>query len=554
MPHAALELGVVAGDRRREAVALRADGEQIATLLVPVRLSAEVRQRMIEQVVPSVEALIAIGLKRDALQDEAVQTAALRRSDDLKTALLRSVSHDLRTPLTAILTAGYALGSESLTDEERRDLSDAIVEEAQRLSTLVEKLLDLSKLQSGRAAPRREWTSLDEVLVAAAESAGVIGDMQFSLDSGLPPLRADAAQLERAFANVMENAARHGGGHPVSVRARLVGSRLMVRIVDRGPGISEHERDRIFEAFHRSPDADPRHGGAGLGLAIAKGFIEANGGSIWVESLPGQGTSFVVAFAMAAPDGAGSRPRAGAGRRCSDGMSDRARILVVDDEPQIVRALKVILRDGGYEAIVAESVEEALDRAAVRPPDAAIIDLVLPDGSGVDLCRRLREWTEMPIIVLSAVGEEDAKVDALAAGADDYVTKPFGPRELLARLAAALRRAGPGADRADDRRRRARGRPRRTIRPSRRRGRASDADRVRPAAGAGPQPRAADDPPSPAHRGLGPGVRRRHAGPAHPHRQPAPQDRSARRRRRAEGHSHRSGRRLPVRGLTFTES
>jgi two-component system KDP operon response regulator KdpE len=127
-------------------------------------------------------------------------------------------------------------------------------------------------------------------------------------------------------------------------------------------------------------------------------------------------------------------------------MSERPRILVVDDEPQIVRALKVILRDGGYEAIPAESVEEALDRAAVRPPDAAIVDLVLPDGSGIDLCRRLREWTEMPIIVLSAVGEEDAKVEALAAGADDYVTKPFGPRELLARLAAALRRAGAGAD------------------------------------------------------------------------------------------------------------
>ncbi len=125
---------------------------------------------------------------------------------------------------------------------------------------------------------------------------------------------------------------------------------------------------------------------------------------------------------------------------------DRPRILVVDDEPQIVRALKVILRDGGYEAIPAETVEEALDRAAVRPPDAAIIDLVLPDGDGIELCRRLREWTQMPIIVLSAVGEEDAKVQALAGGADDYVTKPFGPRELLARLAAALRRAGPGAD------------------------------------------------------------------------------------------------------------
>jgi two-component system KDP operon response regulator KdpE len=123
-------------------------------------------------------------------------------------------------------------------------------------------------------------------------------------------------------------------------------------------------------------------------------------------------------------------------------MSDLPRVLVVDDERQILRALKVILRDAGYEVVEAATVDEALDRAAVRPPDAAIIDLVLPDGSGVELCRRLREWTSMPILVLSAIGEEDAKVQALEAGADDYVTKPFGPRELVARLGAALRRVG----------------------------------------------------------------------------------------------------------------
>jgi len=123
-------------------------------------------------------------------------------------------------------------------------------------------------------------------------------------------------------------------------------------------------------------------------------------------------------------------------------VSQGQRILVVDDERQILRALKVILRDAGYEVAEATGVEEALDVASVRPPDAAIIDLMLPDGSGVELSRRLREWTQMPIIVLSAVGEEDAKVEALEAGADDYVTKPFGTRELVARLGAALRRAG----------------------------------------------------------------------------------------------------------------
>jgi two-component system KDP operon response regulator KdpE len=126
----------------------------------------------------------------------------------------------------------------------------------------------------------------------------------------------------------------------------------------------------------------------------------------------------------------------------------RPRVLVVDDEQQILRALRVILRDAGFEALPASTAEEALDIAATRRPDAAIVDLVLPDFDGVELSRRLREWSEMPLIVLSAVGEEDAKVRALAAGADDYVTKPFGPRELVARLQANLRRIAPEPEEA----------------------------------------------------------------------------------------------------------
>ena len=126
-------------------------------------------------------------------------------------------------------------------------------------------------------------------------------------------------------------------------------------------------------------------------------------------------------------------------------MTGAPRVLVCDDEPQILRALRVILRDAGYEAVAAASGEEALDKAAVRPPEAAIVDLMLPDIDGIEVTERLREWSEMPIIVLSAVGEEEAKVRALAAGADDYVTKPFGPPELVARLEAVLRRAKPEA-------------------------------------------------------------------------------------------------------------
>jgi two-component system KDP operon response regulator KdpE len=127
-------------------------------------------------------------------------------------------------------------------------------------------------------------------------------------------------------------------------------------------------------------------------------------------------------------------------------MSEGARVLVVDDEPQIVRGLKVILRKAGYEVEAAETKREAIDALSVRPPDAMVLDLVLPDGSGVDVCADARKWTDLPIIVLSAVGDEREKVRALDAGADDYVTKPFGVDELLARLRAALRRRGNGAE------------------------------------------------------------------------------------------------------------
>jgi two-component system KDP operon response regulator KdpE len=125
---------------------------------------------------------------------------------------------------------------------------------------------------------------------------------------------------------------------------------------------------------------------------------------------------------------------------------DPPRVLVVDDEGQILRALRIVLREAGFDVVPATTAAEALDRAAVRPPQAAIVDLVLPDGDGIEVTKTLRQWSDMPILVLSAVGEEEQKVRALEAGADDYITKPFGARELVARLHAALRRAGRAGD------------------------------------------------------------------------------------------------------------
>ena len=127
-------------------------------------------------------------------------------------------------------------------------------------------------------------------------------------------------------------------------------------------------------------------------------------------------------------------------------MTDLPRILVVDDEPQILRALRTSLRAAGYEVGTADTAETALAEAAMRPPDAIILDLILPDGTGTDVARELRTWSSAPIIVLSAVGDEGEKIAALDAGADDYVQKPVGIDELLARLRAGLRRAAPAGE------------------------------------------------------------------------------------------------------------
>lgn len=299
LPGAAIEPGIAAPDPRRLALALRdAGGEQIATLLVSRDLPPGAEERLRARVAPTLEALVAIAQRRDALQAEAVTTALLRRSDEVKTALLRAVSHDLRTPLTSVLMAGHALGTGSLSDAERTELSTMVVEETTRLAELVDKLLDLSKLQAGGAAPRRDWVSVEDLVAAAGEGLRSPGaPVRVAVDPDVPDIQADAAQLERALANLLENARRYAGERPVSVNARRAGDRVVLSVVDQGPGIDPTERDRIFEPFYRGrTSAAGPWTGSGLGLAIAKGFIEANGGTIAVDSSPGQGTSFVISL------------------------------------------------------------------------------------------------------------------------------------------------------------------------------------------------------------------------------------------------------------------
>ena len=353
---AAIELDAAAPAARREVFALEAAGHQVASLILPAGLGDDVRTRVIERIVPALESILGAALERDRLQAEVVETAALRQSDVVKTALLRAVSHDLRSPLTAIVAAGEALRSPTLSDEDRDELSAAVVEEGTRLSHLIEKLLDLSRLQAGADAPHPDLVSIDELLRATAEN--LPGDpSRFQLSVGeLPPVRADAAQLERVFANLFENAARYSrrpagvGPRPRAARSdRRPGRRPWPRHLARRPAADlravlprlRRQRPPPRVRYRAGDRQGLRRGqrGAGLGGVAPRPGHELRG--------------------RAADRG---RPAAG------DGVNEQPRVLVVDDEPQILRALRIILRDAGYDVLRASTAEEALDLAALRPP------------------------------------------------------------------------------------------------------------------------------------------------------------------------------------------
>ena len=183
----------------RPSIPIDLGGGREAALELPGGTDADLVDRISERVVPALATLLRAALDRDALQGEAVETVALRRSDMVKTALLRAVSHDLRTPLTAIITAGEALRSPGLTDADRDELADVVVGSAARLSRLVEHLLDLSKLEAGAAEPRADWCSIEEVVRGAIEHCPRTGRRSSSRPrpacrSSAPTLRSSSAR------------------------------------------------------------------------------------------------------------------------------------------------------------------------------------------------------------------------------------------------------------------------------------------------------------------------------------------------------------------------
>jgi two-component system sensor histidine kinase KdpD len=275
---------------------LTAAGRRIGTIRVEGG-DAGARRR----VLPALASLLAVVLDRERLAAEALEAEALRRADAIKTAVLRSVSHDLRTPLMAISTSAGALARPDLAidDEDRTELLATILAASDRLDRLVANLLDLSRLQAGAAEPDRHLVSVDELVAGALEELGPDGRaVDVTLPDDPSSVLVDAHQVQRALVNLVENALKYSAPEdPVRVQVTGTQTEAAIRVIDHGPGVEPAERDRIFEPFQRGERSE--RPGAGLGLAIARGFTEANGGTLSVESRAGQGATFVLKFPLA---------------------------------------------------------------------------------------------------------------------------------------------------------------------------------------------------------------------------------------------------------------
>ncbi|MEV0438222.1 sensor histidine kinase KdpD [Streptomyces spectabilis] len=265
-------------------------GDHMALALSGRVLPAEDRR-----VLAAFAAQAAVVLDRQRLQSEADQARTLAEGNRIRTALLAAVSHDLRTPLAGIKAAVTSLRSEDVewSEEDQAELLEGIEAGADRLDHLVGNLLDMSRLQTGTVAPLIREIDLDEVVPMAL---GGVPDGSVDLDvpEVLPMVAVDKGLLERAVANVVENAVKYAPEDaPVLVSASALGDQVQLRVVDRGPGVPDDAKDRIFEPFQRYGDA-PRGSGVGLGLAVARGFVESMGGTLNAEDTPGGGLTMVL--------------------------------------------------------------------------------------------------------------------------------------------------------------------------------------------------------------------------------------------------------------------
>jgi PAS domain S-box-containing protein len=365
--------------------------------------------------------------------------------DRVKNEFISTVSHELRTPLTSIRGALGLVGSGAVgsLSEKAAELVAIARKNSERLVLIINDILDIKKMESGKLSLRIMPVSVSETIHQALEANRHYGD-KYSVNfvqKRLPDARvmADPDRLMQILANLLSNAAKFSPpGSEVWVGAESRNGRVHFSIRDFGPGISEEFRPRIFQKFAQADHSDTRfHEGTGLGLSIAKNLVEAMGGSIRFETTLGKGTTFFFELPQEHVSGI---------HEGASGATELVRqpVLVCEDDRDVATLLKIWLDKAGFSVDSAYSLQEAREKMRNHSYAAMTLDLMLPDGSGLDLIREIRvnpATSTLPVVVVSVKAETDRKsLDADALGVADWLSKPIDEQQLV----GALRRAISG--------------------------------------------------------------------------------------------------------------
>ena len=387
----------------------------------------------------------------------------LAEMERLRAEFLSLVSHELRGPLTSIKGSAVNLRESlhSLDPAELLQFVRLIEAQADRMRDLIGQLLDVARIESGALSVTPEPVRV-AALVDEARSTFLTADPSHSLtldlEPDLPWVMADRRRIGQVLGNLLSNAARNSPPD-ASIRVNVARNEGMVSIAvsDRGRGVAPERLPFLFRKLSRwdesGPDGDPGEPaalGSGLGLAICKGIVEAHGGRIRAES-EGLGRGSVFTFTLPVAEWVAEAAETLPGPARAPGETEeKPRIQVVDDDPLTLRSVRDALTQAGYEPLVASDPEQALRIFEQKRPRLVLLDLLLPDGDGIELMGKFLRIADVPVVFLSAYNRDETIARALEAGAADYMVKPFSPTELVARVRNALRRAAVAPPREPD--------------------------------------------------------------------------------------------------------
>jgi PAS domain S-box-containing protein len=377
---------------------------------------------------------------------------ALLEADRRKDEFLATLAHELRNPLAPIRNAVRILDSDAADDRQRKWGREVIARQVQRMSLLLDDLLDVSRITRGQLELKRDYVDLKSVVGIAVETARPLLDSKHhQLTVNLPPgsvkLEADPLRLSQVIGNLLTNAAKYTDPEgQILLHARIENAELVISIRDNGIGLTPESLPGLFTMFSQVNSAiDRAEGGLGIGLALVKGLVALHGGRVDARSEGlGRGSEFIVHLphkVLARADAAVEEENTGA---ANASVVRRGRILVADDNRDAAESLALVLKFSGYEVSIAFNGTEALDLAARERPCAAIIDIGMPGMSGHEVARRMRleAWGRNAVLIaLTGWGQEQDKQAAKAAGFDEHLTKPIDPDELDRMLDSLLRDA-----------------------------------------------------------------------------------------------------------------